>query len=264
MVELSATVDGAASRAFDAALKELAASLGDASSQAPRMAALQMTRNFQAATKMSKSKRPVFVRKLGSEDTDRPLWVTWDNKKSLQLNPGKRLIRVLFPERKWSYDNYFLLRGLETSDELVEKMKKEYSHLYTFKEKPTGTRGLAKRSWGWVRHNIYERRPMDSPWKMRRGDVRNPMDATTESTSSVNNGVTTSRGYARVCNRLDYIKNAMTLSEDQIIQKAANAIIITLAKKKMRKMGGMSSAEIKAEAESVKTEFMRQFNPATT
>lgn len=220
---------------------------------------------------MAKRTRPVDVHPasrgesiVGANISQMPLWVTWED--GMPLNPGKRLYVINYRERNWAHTKYIYTaenkkhsHGIGMSRQVAREEQKRRSRLYTFKEKPTGTRGLARRSWGWVMHNIYNGIRADAPWQRRKADKRSPQDATSDSTSREDKGVTISSGYARICNRLDYIKNALTIDENTAVRKAASAIVRIVASKSLRKQGGMSSAEIKAAAAQVAEDFKREF-----
>lgn len=269
MVELTAQMDLFTSAAFNEALRRYAESLGEAAASVPRRAAIQLCKNFRAGTKMAKRTRPVDVHPAsrsesiaGANISEMPLWITWE--KGNVLNPAKRLYVVKYPERNWAHTRYIATpedkkKLHRNSARIAKEEQKRRSRLYTFKEKPTGTRGLAKRSWGWVMHNIYNGIRADAPWQRRKADKRSPQDATSDSTSREDKGLTISSGYARICNRLDYIKSAMTIDENTAVRKAASAIVRIVASKSLRKQGGMSSAEIKASATQIAEDFKREF-----
>lgn len=237
MISMTATMDGAASAAFNEALRRLGDSLGSAASQAPRRAAIQMCKNFRAGTRVApKYARASEYTATKSDKDPKHKWLT--------LKDGRKLRRwtLARPPRGKVYDVY-----AESKSDIRK------NHLLLAR------RGLAKQSWGWVMHNIFNGAAPDAPWQRRKNDRRNPKDATRESTSTEQRGTTISSGFARICNRLDYVRDALKISENEVIRKAASAIIRVLTKKQLRKQGGMSSAEIKAAANSIADDFKREF-----
>lgn len=255
MVDLAVSIDGAASAAFDEALKRLGDSLGSASCQVPRRAAIQLCKNFRAGTRQAKKNRAMVV--AVSDAT--PKWITYKDGRKL-AKPIRRW-RVTLSDRGKTFDCY-----VEGEDRTA--MKRELRRLVGTNYFPAGagqpskrggTRGLAKRSWGWVMHNIFSGASPDTPWQRRKNDKRNPKDATGESYSREDRGTITSGGVARICNRLDYIRDALTIDEGTAIRKAASAIVRVLTAKQLRKQGGMTSAEIKSAAAQVAEDFKREF-----
>lgn len=236
MVSMTATMDGAASAAFNAALKVYAESLGSAISTAPRRAAIQMCKSFRAGTRLA----PKFAR--SSEYT-----ATKSNAdpkhKWLTLKDGRKLRRfdLKRPPRGTDYDVY-----AESKSDLRKSRLKLVR------------RGLARQSWGWVMHNIFNGAAPDVPWQRRKNDRRNPKDATRESMSRVDNGVTLSGGMARICNRIDYVQDALKISVTEAISKTTNWMLGPIIKRRLR-AGGTSPDEIKAEARRVIDDFRRQF-----
>lgn len=236
MVSMTATIDGAASKAFQEALKVYADSLGSAISTAPRRAAIQMCKSFRAGTRLA----PKFAR--SSEYT-----ATKSNAdpkhKWLTLKDGRKLRRFNLkrPPRGTDYDVY-----AESKSDLRKNRLKLVR------------RGLARQSWGWVMHNIFGGAAPDAPWQRRKNDRRNPKDATRESMSRVDNGVTLSGGMARICNRIDYVQDALKISVTEAISKTTNWMLGPIIKRRLR-AGGTSPDEIKAEARRVIDDFKRQF-----
>ena len=236
MVSMTATIDGAASKAFQEALKVYADSLGSAISTAPRRAAIQMCKSFRAGTRLA----PKFAR--SSEYT-----ATKSNAdpkhKWLTLKDGRKLRRFNLkrPPRGTDYDVY-----AESKSDLRKSRLKLVR------------RGLARQSWGWVMHNVFSGSAPDAPWQRRKNDRRNPKDATRESMSRVDNGVTLSGGMARICNRIDYVQDALKISVTEAISKTTNWMLGPIIKRRLR-AGGTSPDEIKAEARRVIDDFKRQF-----
>ena len=256
MVSLTASVDGVASAAFAEALKMLGESLGDASAQAPRRAAIQLCKNFRANTRQAKKNKAMVV--AVSETS--PKYITYHNGRKLE-HPLRRW-RVTLVDRGRTFDRY--VYATDRADMRRQLREQVGTNYFPTGDKGTpqkkgGTRGLAKKSWGWVMHNIFKGAAPDTPWKRRKNDRRNPKDATSESTSSVQKGVTISGGFARICNRLSYIRDALKISDDEAIRKASSAIVRIITTKRLRASGGMTSAEIKAAANDVAEEFKRQF-----
>lgn len=256
MVSLTASIDGAASAAFGEALKMLGDSLGDASAKAPRMAAIQLCKNFRAGTRQAKKNRAMDA--APSEQS--PKWITYrDGKK---LDKPLRRWRVGLTDRNKVFDRYvYAVPGRSgMKKQLREQVGTNYfAEGYGSPSRRGGTRGLAKRSWGWAMHNIFNGAAPDTPWQRRKNDRRNPKDATSESTSREQRGSIISGGYARICNRLDYIRDALKISEAEATRKAASALVRVLAYKRLKAAGGMSAAEIKAESSRVAEDFKRQF-----
>ena len=236
MVSMTATMDGAASAAFNAALKVYAESLGSAISTAPRRAAIQMCKSFRAGTRLA----PKFARSseytaTKSDADPKHKWLT--------LKDGRKLRRfnLMRPPRGTNYDVY----AESKSDLRKSRMK-------------LVRRGLARQSWGWVMHNIFNGAAPDAPWQRRKNDRRNPKDATRESMSRADNGVTLSGGMARICNRIDYVNDALKISVTEAISKTTNWMLGPIIKRRLR-AGGTSPNEIKAEARRVIDDFKRQF-----
>lgn len=257
MVSLTASVDGVASAAFAEALKMLGESLGDASAQAPRRAAIQLCKNFRANTRQAKKNKAMVV----AVSETNPKYITYRN--GQKLDRPLRRWRVTLVDRGKTFDRYvYATDRADMRRQLREQVGTNYFPIGDkgTPQKKGGTRGLAKKSWGWVMHNIFSGAAPDTPWKRRKNDRRNPKDATKESTYRASNGIATSGGFARICNRLSYIRDALKISEDAAIAKASSAIVRTLVTKRL-KGSGMSSAEIRAAAASVADEFKRQFPP---
>ena len=236
MVSMTATIDGAASKAFQEALKVYADSLGSAISTAPRRAAIQMCKSFRAGTRLA----PKFARTseytaVKSDADPKHKWLT--------LKDGRKLRRFNLkrPPRGTDYDVYA---------ESKSGLRKNRLKLVR--------RGLARQSWGWVMHNIFSGSAPDAPWQRRKNDRRNPKDATRESMSRVDNGVTLSGGMARICNRIDYVKDALKISVTEAISKTTNWMLGPIIKRRLR-AGGTSPDEIKAEARRIIDDFKRQF-----
>ena len=236
MVSMTATIDGAASKAFQEALKVYADSLGSAISTAPRRAAIQMCKSFRAGTRLA----PKFARSseytaTKSDADPKHKWLT--------LNDGRKLRRwkLTRPPRGKEYDVY-----AESKSDLRKNRLKLVR------------RGLARQSWGWVMHNIFNGAAPDAPWKRRKNDRRNPKDATRESTSRAQAGAVLSSGYARICNRIDYVKDALKISVDDAINKTTNWMIGPIIKRRLR-AGGVSPDDIKASARQAIDDFKRQF-----
>lgn len=236
MVSMTATMDGAASAAFNAALKVYAESLGNAISTAPRRAAIQMCKSFRAGTRLA----PKFARTseytaVKSDADPKHKWLT--------LKDGRKLRRwkLTRPPRGKEYDVY----AESKSDIRKNRLK-------------LVRRGLARQSWGWVMHNIFNGSAPDAPWQRRKNDRRNPKDATRESMSRVDNGVTLSGGMARICNRIDYVQDALKISVTEAISKTTNWMLGPIIKRRLR-AGGTSPDEIKSEARRVIDDFKRQF-----
>lgn len=236
MVSMTATIDGAASKAFQDALKVYADSLGSAISTAPRRAAIQMCKSFRAGTRLA----PKFARTseytaVKSDADPKHKWLT--------LKDGRKLRRFNLkrPPRGTDYDVY-----AESKSDLRKNRLKLVR------------RGLARQSWGWVMHNIFSGAAPDAQWQRRKNDRRNPKDATRESMSRADNGVTLSGGMARICNRIDYVKDALKISVTEAISKTTNWMLGPIIKRRLR-AGGTSPDEIKAEARRVIDDFKRQF-----
>lgn len=236
MVSMIATIDGAASEAFNAALKVYAESLGSAILTAPRRAAIQMCKSFRAGTRLA----PRFARSseytaTKSEAAPKHKWLT--------LKDGRKLRRFNLkrPPRGTDYDVY-----AESKSDLRK------SHLKLVR------RGLARQSWGWVMHNIFSGSAPDAPWQRRKNDRRNPKDATRESMSRTDNGVTLKCGIARICNRIDYVQDALNISVNEAINKTTNWMLGPIIKRRLR-AGGVSPDDIKASARQVIDDFNRQF-----
>lgn len=236
MVSMTATIDGAASKAFQEALKVYADSLGSAISTAPRRAAIQMCKSFRAGTRLA----PKFARTseytaVKSDADPKHKWLT--------LKDGRKLRRFNLkrPPRGTDYDVY-----AESKSDLRKNRLKLVR------------RGLARQSWGWVMHNIFNGSAPDAPWERRKNDRRNPKEATRESMSRADNGVTLSGGMARICNRIDYVKDALKISVTEAISKTTNWMLGPIIKRRLR-AGGTSPDEIKAEARRVIDDFKRQF-----
>lgn len=81
--------------------------------------------------------------------------------------------------------------------------------------------GLAKRSWGWLAHDIASTSSMgDLSWKRTRGEVRNPRDYVKGLFAQAQDGAS-----ANLKNRLDYILDACPESAlSAAIVKAANRL----------------------------------------
>lgn len=81
--------------------------------------------------------------------------------------------------------------------------------------------GLAKRSWGWLAHDIASTSSMgDLSWKRTRGEVRNPRDYVKGLFAQTQDGAS-----ANLKNRLDYILDACPESAiSAAIVKAANRL----------------------------------------
>lgn len=236
MVSMTATMDGAASAAFNAALKIYAESLGIAISTAPRRAAIQMCKSFRAGTRLA----PKFARSseytaTKSDADPKHKWLTTKDGRKLRRFNLKR------PPRGTDYDVY-----AESKSDLRKSRLKLVR------------RGLARQSWGWVMHNIFSGAAPDAPWQRRKNDRRNPKDATRESMSRTDNGVTLSGGMARICNRIDYVQDALKISVADAIGKTTNWMLGPIVKRRLR-AGGTSPDEIKAEARRVIDDFKRQF-----
>ena len=236
MVSMTATIDGAASAAFNEALKVYAESLGKSISTAPRRAAIQMCKSFRAGTRLA----PKFARSseytaTESDADPKHKWITAKDGRKLRRFNLKR------PPRGTDYDVY-----AESKSDLRKSRLKLVR------------RGLARQSWGWVMHNIFNGAAPDAPWQRRKRDKRDPKDATRESMSRVSNGVTINGGMARICNRIDYVQDALKISVTEAISKTTNWMLGPIVKRRLR-AGGTSPDEIKAEARRVIDDFKRQF-----
>lgn len=236
MISMTAAMDGAASAAFNEALKVYAESLGSAISTAPRRAAIQMCKSFRAGTRLA----PKFARSseytaTKSDADPKHKWLT--------LKDGRKIRRFNLkrPPRGTDYDVY-----AESKSDLRKSRLKLVR------------RGLARQSWGWVMHSIFNGAAPDAPWQRRKNDRRNPRDATRESMSRADNGVTLSGGMARICNRIDYVQDALKISVAEAISKTTNWMLGPIIKRRLR-AGGVSPDEIKAEARRVIDDFKRQF-----
>jgi len=237
MVDMTATIDGAASAAFNTAFKEFAASLGGGIASAPRRAAISVCKAFRAATRQA----PQYAR--GSEyiatksDAD-------PKHKYLTLKDGRVLRRwnLKRPPRGTDYDVY-----AESKSDLRKNSLKLVR------------RGLARQSWGWVMHNIFNGAAPDTPWQRRKRDRRDPKYTARESYSTEQRSAISPYGVARISNRLDYISDALKISVDDVLMKAANKLIRPIINARLR-AGGMSPDEIKTAGHAAHEEWKRQFD----
>lgn len=252
MLDVDVEVEQSSIDAFTAALGELSKSLGKLSEQAPRRMAIQICKSLRAGTKTAKQKRKM----ESSVSVEKPQWITYKDGK--KLDKPLRRWKVTLTDRGKTFTRYvYAGSDAEMRQQLRKQVGTNYWPTSAGKSpaKKGGTRGLAKQSWGWVMHNIFEGAAADTPWQRRKNDRRNPKDAAKESTSRP--------CYALISNRLEYIENALTISLPTAIEKATSAVIKVLTTQRLRKQGGMSAEEIREEAERTKREFFAKFKLAT-
>ena len=237
MVTLEVKEDGTASKAFAAALQELAKSLGDACSEAPRRMAISMCKIFRANTRIA----PKFAR-----SSEYKIYKGYAEPKYIHSKKDGRKLRRFVIDRPPRGNTYQVFAE--------DKRDARLHHLALHH------RGLARQSWGWVMHNIFNGAAPDTAWKRRKNDRRNPKDATSESMSVVRKGVTTSSGEARISNRLDYAAAALKISVDEVARRTANRMIGTLETRRLKAAKtGMSAAEIREAANKVAHDFKARF-----
>lgn len=203
MLEVSASIDAGDVARFDSALKEYATVLGKDMATAPRRAAIQICKSLRAGTRVApKYARGGEYSATKSDADPKHKWITAKDGRKLRRWNLKR------PPRGTDYDVY----ALNKSD-----LRKNRLLLVR--------RGLAKQSWGWVMHNIFNGAAPDTPWQRRKRDQRNPKDATRDSTSTSFVTGPSAGGFALISNRLDYIEDALMISVDDAIRKATNWIM---------------------------------------
>jgi len=203
MVSITASINAGDVARFNSALKEYADVLGRDMATAPRRAAIQICKSLRAGTRTSpKYARGTEWSATKSDADQKHKWITAKDGRKLRRFNLKR------PPRGKDYDVY----AMNKSDLRKNRLK-------------LIRRGLAKQSWGWVMHNIFNGAAPDTPWQRRKRDRRNPKDATSASTSSSQSGALMSSGFARISNRIDYIADALKISVDDAIGKATNWIL---------------------------------------
>lgn len=235
MVLMDVSIDGAASAAFSEALKALGDSIGLLAGEAPRRMAIMICKGFRAKTRQAPP-HPRAAEMKFRKLQDPPKHVTKNGKDC----------------RGWTVDRTAIGRGTFTAYLPIDNPPKR-THW------PIFHRGLAKQSWGWVMHNIYNGAAPDSNWRRRRNDRRNPKDATRDSCSSASNGIREASGYARIANRLDYIGETLRgVSVPEVLRNTAVRMIGTIANRRLRKEG-LKGPELRAAASEVAHEFKARF-----
>jgi len=218
MVSVSASIDAASVSAFNSALSEYQKTMRKDAETAPRMAAIMVCKSLRARTKVSKKNKGMKV--VVSEE--KPKWISYKNGQKLP-KPLRRW-KVTLTDRGRTFTKY-VYAG--TTAEMKQQLRLLVGTNYypldatgNGLKKKGGVRGLAKRSWGWVMHNIYNGAAPDTPWQRRNRDKRNPKDAAKESTS---------RPFlAVISNRLGYAMDALkggSASINEAIEKATNSIL---------------------------------------
>jgi len=218
MVSVSASIDAASVSAFSSALAEYQKTMKKDAETAPRIAAIMVCKSLRARTKVAKKNKGMKV--IVSNDS--PKWITYKNGQKLAA-PLRRW-KVTLTDRGKTFTKYVYAGTMsEMKQQLRLLVGTNYYPLDASGnglKKKGGVRGLAKKSWGWVMHNIYNGDAPDTPWQRRNRDRRNPKDAAKESMS---------RPFlAIISNRLGYAMDALkggTVSINEAIEKATNSIL---------------------------------------
>jgi len=192
MVDVAVSIDAAQMAAFNKAFAEYSRALRKDSETAPRRAAIQLCKSLRAGTKTA----PKYAR--GSEYEAFKSYA--DPKHQYVTTKDGRTLRrwhLNRPPRGKAYDVY-----AENKTDLRQHRLQLVR------------RGLAKQSWGWVMHNIFNGAAPDTPWQRRKRDQRDPKD--------VMSGSMSRPWYALIWNRLDYAADALKISLSQAVEKAAN------------------------------------------
>lgn len=218
MISMSASIDAGDVARFENALKDYAEALGSNASTVPRRAAIQLCKSLRAASATRKA--PKYAR--SSEYNITPC--KWSGQFRVIVKNGRKY-RIPWPPPQVKADSNVVLKRY-TVDRPIRGVKFD-----VYAEKKSDIRkkhlllarsGLARQSWGWVMNNIFNGSSPDTPWRRRKNDKRDPRDATRESSSSTFKSSTAQGGSARICNRLDYIADALKISVDVAVEKAAN------------------------------------------
>ena len=217
MISMSASINAGDVARFENALKDYAEALGANASTVPQRAAIQLCKSLRAASATKKA--PKYAR--SSEYTITPS--KWSGKFKEILKNGRKY-KIPWPPPQVKTDSNGILKRY-TVDRPIRGAKFD-----VYSEKKSDIRkkhlllaraGLARQSWGWVMNNIFNGSAPDIPWKRRKNDKRDPLDATRESSSSTFKSATAQGGSARICNRLDYITDALKIPVDVAVEKAA-------------------------------------------
>lgn len=228
MVSMTATIDGAASAAIERAIKAYGEAMGDAVVNAPRIAALAVCDSLRKRTKQAK-KYPKSSEYSIEPSPVPPRYITYSRGQRLPIALHRwRLTRHLGTEDQKTGD-YFTYAHIKHSKrgKIVKDVAAEKEELKRYRLENLH-RGLAKRSWNWVKAEIYKG-AKDAVWTRRKYDKRNPTEAV-EGNYTKRKSMTIASAEAKIKNRLDYIEAALQpMALDEAMRAAAKKLAFKTA-----------------------------------